>query len=103
MTIGMDTLKKGLELTLDHSDLDTLGTKYEGKVRDNYTTKDGKRIIVVTDRISAFDRVLGTLPFKGQVLNGVAAWWFDNTKDIVPNHVQEKIIAAYNASKTQEG
>ena len=56
-------------------------------MRDNYTTKDGKRIIVVTDRISAFDRVLGTLPFKGQVLNSVAAWWFDNTRDIVPNHV----------------
>jgi len=61
---------------------------YEGKVRDNYSAK-GRRIIVVTDRISAFDRVLGTLPFKGQVLNGLAAWWFEETKGIVPNHVLE--------------
>lgn len=87
MTVDEQTLRTGLELTLAHSDLDALGEKYEGKVRDNYTTEDGKRILVVTDRISAFDRVLGTLPFKGQVLNGLAAWWFDETKDIVPNHV----------------
>ena len=89
MTVDIDTLKKGLSLTLDHSDLDALGTKYEGKVRDNYTTQDGRRILVVTDRISAFDRVLGTLPFKGQVLNGLAAWWFDETESLVPNHVLE--------------
>jgi phosphoribosylaminoimidazole-succinocarboxamide synthase len=89
MTVDHDTLKKGLSLTLDATDFPTLGEKYEGKVRDNYTTKDGRRIIVVTDRISAFDRVLGTLPFKGQVLNSVAAWWFDQTKHIVPNHVLE--------------
>ncbi len=89
MTLDVETLRKGLELTLDHSDLDALGTKYEGKVRDNYVTPDGRRILVVTDRISAFDRVLGTLPFKGQVLNGLAAWWFEETKDICPNHVLE--------------
>jgi phosphoribosylaminoimidazole-succinocarboxamide synthase len=87
MTIDDTTLRKGLGLTLDGTDFPSLGEKYEGKVRDNYTTKDGRRIIVVTDRISAFDRVLGTLPFKGQVLNGVAAWWFTQTKSIVPNHV----------------
>ena len=73
MTLDIETLKRGLALTLDKSELDFLGTRYQGKVRDNYTTADGRRIIVVTDRISAFDRVLGTLPFKGQVLNGVAA------------------------------
>jgi phosphoribosylaminoimidazole-succinocarboxamide synthase len=87
MTVDEATLRKGLELTLDHTDLDALGKKYEGKVRDNYTTEDGRRIIVVTDRISAFDRVLGTLPFKGQVLNSLASWWFEQTKDAVPNHV----------------
>src|SRR5690606_36639743 len=80
-----ETLQQGLSLTLDATDLG-VGTKYEGKVRDNYTV-DGERIIVVTDRISAFDRVLGTLPFKGQVLNSLAAFWFEETKDIVPNHV----------------
>ena len=87
MTVSADTLRAGLALTLDHTDLDALGTKYEGKVRDNYTTRDGRRFLVTTDRISAFDRVLGTLPFKGQVLNGIAAWWFDQTKDVAPNHV----------------
>jgi phosphoribosylaminoimidazole-succinocarboxamide synthase len=80
------TLKKALPYCLAETDLPSLGSKYEGKVRDNYT-RDGKRYIVVTDRISAFDRVLGTIPFKGQVLNRLAAWWFDKTRDVVPNHV----------------
>src|SRR5580700_6731611 len=80
------TLRAALESTLDATHLDALGVKYEGKVRDNYTTRDGRRYIVVTDRISAFDRVLGTIPFKGQVLNGMAAWWFQQTKDVAPNH-----------------
>jgi phosphoribosylaminoimidazole-succinocarboxamide synthase len=87
MTVDIDTLKKGLELTLDASDLPWIGTRYQGKVRDNYSTADGKRVIVISDRISAFDRVLGTLPFKGQVLNRVADYWFETTKGIVPNHV----------------
>lgn len=86
MTVSNETLHLGLRAILDETDLDVLGHKYEGKVRDNYTA-GGKRYIVVTDRISAFDRVLGTLPFKGQVLNGLAAWWFEQTKDLVPNHV----------------
>src|SRR6185369_12355173 len=55
--------------------------------RDNYSTADGKRIIIVSDRISAFDRVLGTLPVKGQILNYVASWWFEQTKGVAPNHV----------------
>ena len=87
MTVDTETLRKGLACTLDGSDLPNLGTKYAGKVRDNYTTADGRRFIVVTDRISAFDRVLGTLPFKGQVLNRVASYWFHKTKDLVPNHM----------------
>lgn len=80
-------LREALTKTLDRTDLDQLGHKYEGKVRDNYTTQDGRRFIVVTDRISAFDRVIGTLPLKGQVLNRLAAWWFDKTKSVAPNHV----------------
>jgi phosphoribosylaminoimidazole-succinocarboxamide synthase len=89
MTVDEATLRRGLGLTLDGTNFSGLGERYEGKVRDNYSTRDGRRIIVVTDRISAFDRVLGTLPFKGQVLNGVAAWWFEQTKDVAPNHVLE--------------
>jgi phosphoribosylaminoimidazole-succinocarboxamide synthase len=79
-------LAANLGNTLDATDFPALGAKYEGKVRDNYTTKDGRRFIVVTDRISAFDRVLGTIPFKGQVLNRLAAWWFDKTAEVAPNH-----------------
>lgn len=63
-----------------------LGKKYQGKVRDYYVLKD-KRIIITTDRQSAFDRVLGHIPFKGQVLNQLSFFWFDKTKDIVQNHV----------------
>jgi phosphoribosylaminoimidazole-succinocarboxamide synthase len=63
------------------------GRRYQGKVRDNYTTRDGRRILVVTDRISAFDRILGTLPLKGQLLNAVAAFWFEETRSLVQNHV----------------
>jgi phosphoribosylaminoimidazole-succinocarboxamide synthase len=81
------TLERGLALTLDGTDFDFLGSRYEGKVRDNYSPGDGRRLIVVSDRISAFDRVLGTLPFKGQVLNQLAAHWFEQTRDVVPNHV----------------
>jgi phosphoribosylaminoimidazole-succinocarboxamide synthase len=84
--VADDVIRAQLTATLEKTSFPKLGSKYEGKVRDCYT-KDGKRIIVVTDRISAFDVVLGTIPFKGQVLNRIAAHWFDLTKDLVPNHV----------------
>ena len=74
-----------LTQTLEHTHLEGLGERYEGKVRDNYSRGD-RRYIVVTDRISAFDRILGTIPFKGQVLNRLAAWWFEKTKDVAKNH-----------------
>src|SRR3954468_19331863 len=83
--VSEEVIRAQLGKTLSRTDL-PLGEKYEGKVRDCYT-KDGKRTIVVTDRISAFDVVLGTIPFKGQVLNRIAAHWFELTKDLVPNHV----------------
>jgi phosphoribosylaminoimidazole-succinocarboxamide synthase len=79
-------LQTALGRCLERTDL-PLGEKYEGKVRDNYTTADGRRLIVVTDRISAFDRVLGAVPFKGQVLNRLAAWWFERTARVAPNHM----------------
>jgi phosphoribosylaminoimidazole-succinocarboxamide synthase len=88
MPVSDETLRAALGRTLDRTDLDALGAKYEGKVRDNYSTKDGRRIIVVTDRISAFDRVLGTLPLKGQILNRLAAWWFAKTAHVAKNHVR---------------
>jgi phosphoribosylaminoimidazole-succinocarboxamide synthase len=84
--VSDDVIRAQLTRTLEGTDLPILGEKYTGKVRDCYT-RDGKRIIVVTDRISAFDVVLGTIPFKGQVLNRIAAHWFELAKDLVPNHV----------------
>ena len=62
------------------------GSKKTGKVRDQYEL-DNKIVLITTDRQSAFDRVLASIPFKGQVLNLTSAWWFDQTKDIIPNHV----------------
>jgi phosphoribosylaminoimidazole-succinocarboxamide synthase len=84
--ISDDTLRQALTRPLDSTDFGWLGSKYEGKVRDNYTRAD-ERFIVVTDRISAFDTVLGTTPLKGQVLNRLAAYWFERTKDVAPNHM----------------
>ncbi len=86
MAVDEAILKEQLTHTIESTRFEKLGERYEGKVRDNYT-KDGKRFIVVTDRISAFDRILGTIPFKGQVLNRLAAWWFDKTKDVAKNHL----------------
>jgi len=80
-------LRAALEKTLDGTRFEGLGRRYEGKVRDNYSLDDGRRVLITTDRISAFDRVLGTLPLKGQVLNRLSAWWFDVTKDVAPNHL----------------
>jgi phosphoribosylaminoimidazole-succinocarboxamide synthase len=61
--------------------------KTSGKVRDWYDLPDGKRLIITTDRLSAFDKVLAVVPYKGQVLNQLAAWWFEQTRDIIPNHI----------------
>jgi phosphoribosylaminoimidazole-succinocarboxamide synthase len=71
---------------LDAVDLTGWGEKESGKVRDIYT-RDNQRLLITTDRVSAFDRVLGLIPYKGQVLNQLSAWWFEQTADIVGNHV----------------
>src|ERR1700757_1632687 len=64
-----------------------LPNHYRGKVRDNYDLPDGRRIIIATDRLSAFDRILTAIPCKGQVLTQIARFWFDSTRDVCPNHV----------------
>lgn len=84
--ISESVIRAKLNDVLESTDFKGLGAMEHGKVRDSYKQKD-RRILVVTDRISAFDVILGTIPFKGQVLNQMAAYWFDRTKDIVPNHV----------------
>jgi len=71
---------------LKGTDFKTLGEKKTGKVRDIYIQPD-RLILVTTDRHSSFDRIIAHIPWKGQVLNQISAWWFEQTKDIVPNHV----------------
>lgn len=76
---------KQMNNTLVKTDL-PIKDKYQGKVRDNYYIND-KIIMITTDRISAFDHVLGSVPFKGQVLNQMAVFWFKKTADIISNHL----------------
>lgn len=90
MPVSRETVRNYLEAgrRLDALDarFDALGTRYSGKVRENFS-KDGVRTIVVSDRVSAFDRVLGTIPLKGQVLNQLAGYWFEQTQDTFANHM----------------
>lgn len=81
-----DIIKQQLDKTLDETNFASLGKLYKGKVRDNYITED-IRIIIATDRLSAFDRVITTIPFKGQMLNEISGFWFEQTKNIVRNHI----------------
>jgi phosphoribosylaminoimidazole-succinocarboxamide synthase len=81
-------VERELAGTLDATSFHHLGRRHVGKVRDSYVDGD-VRIIVTTDRVSAFDRHLGTVPFKGQALNAIANYWFNETSDIVPNHLLE--------------
>ncbi len=74
-----------LRQTFAGIDLDFLGAKRSGKVRDIYA-RDDQLVLITTDRLSAFDHILGLVPFKGQVLNQLAAFWFEQTRDIVGNH-----------------
>ena len=64
-----------------------LPNRYKGKVRENYDLPDGNRIIIATDRLSAFDVILTSIPHKGHVLTQTARYWFEETADICPNHV----------------
>lgn len=99
-----ETLRRGLAHPLSDASPEALGLGggalaastrfYAGKVRDNFTFgagEDRERLLVVTDRLSAFDRVITTLPFKGQVLNQLAGYWFEETRHICPNHVVEVV------------
>jgi phosphoribosylaminoimidazole-succinocarboxamide synthase len=72
---------------LGDAEIPELPSHYRGKVRDNYDLPDGRRILIASDRLSAFDRILAVIPFKGQVLTQTARFWFEATSDICPNHV----------------
>jgi phosphoribosylaminoimidazole-succinocarboxamide synthase len=78
-----------LDQVLADATIPELPNHYRGKVRDNYDLPDGRRIIIATDRLSAFDRIITAIPLKGQVLTQIARFWFDATGDICSNHVLE--------------
>ena len=82
----MGFIEDQLNCTLNNAKLDIQGEFYKGKVRDNYFKND-TIVMVTSDRVSAFDHVLGTIPFKWQILTDIANFWFNKTKDIVPNHI----------------
>lgn len=84
--LSTDQLINAIPHALLRVDLPGFGPRLEGKVRDIYV-RDGQRVLITTDRVSAFDRVLGAIPFKGQVLNQLSAWWFEQVSDVVANHV----------------
>ncbi|MCP3097259.1 phosphoribosylaminoimidazolesuccinocarboxamide synthase [Myxococcus sp. K15C18031901] len=84
--MNTSALHAQLPHTLQQVDLPALGQHYRGKVRDTFRRGDSL-VLVTTDRLSAFDHVLTTIPFKGEVLNRLAAFWFERTKHICPNHV----------------
>lgn len=85
--LSRDIIVSQIKYVLKGTNFTNLGTRYEGKVRDNYT-QNNRRILVTTDRLSAFDRVIALIPFKGQVLNALTKFWFENTKDICPNYIE---------------
>jgi len=87
-----DILRAQLPHTLDKTPWTELRghafPRYDGKVRDCFIdAMHNERVIIVTDRLSAFDAVVGTIPFKGQVLNQLAEFWFRQTRAIAPNHM----------------
>ena len=75
--------------TLPDAVIPELPGYYRGKVRENYDLRNGARILVATDRVSAFDRNLAVIPLKGQVLTQTARFWFEATQSLCPNHVIE--------------
>lgn len=82
-----NALKTNAHRVLQDATIPELPNHYRGKVRDNYDLPDGRRIIVASDRLSAFDISLAAILFKGEVLTRTARFWFDATADICPNHV----------------
>ena len=99
--VGIDfgLLRDQCERTLAETQFSGLGTREAGKVRDNYVAGE-HRYLVATDRVSCFDVVVSTLPFKGQILNQLAAFWFERTRGVARNHLVE--VPDPNVSKVLE-
>ncbi len=86
-----ELIKNQLPLSISETNFD-IGKRYKGKVRDVYDLGD-KLLIIASDRISAFDHVLGIIPFKGEILTNLSLFWFNNTNDIIKNHIIKQIHA----------
>ncbi len=99
MGIDFGLLREQCERTLGETNFASLGRLEAGKVRDNYIAGE-YRYLVATDRVSCFDVIVSTLPFKGQILNQLAAFWFDKTRKIARNHLVE--VPDPNVSKVLE-
>lgn len=84
--VPTDKILESIPLALKTITIPQLGKKYQGKVRDYFLVGE-KRVLITTDRLSAFDRVLGHFPFKGQALNQLSQFWFEKTSDIIQNHM----------------
>jgi phosphoribosylaminoimidazole-succinocarboxamide synthase len=84
-----EVIRRQIHNVLTDATISDLPNHYKGKVRDTYSLDDGRMIIIATDRQSAFDRALASVPFKGEVLTQTARYWFEATRDICQNHVIE--------------
>lgn len=82
-------ISENLTNTISETFFDDLGFEIsKGKVRDIYSSKQNENMILIsTDRVSAFDRIIGFIPYKGQVISQISLWWFNETKHILPNHI----------------
>jgi phosphoribosylaminoimidazole-succinocarboxamide synthase len=99
LNISDETITSVISQAFENSQIALPGHS-TGKVRDWYDLPDRRRLIVTTDRLSAFDRNLAVVPYKGQVLNQLAAWWFEQTADVIPNHILS--IPDPNAAEVSE-
>lgn len=90
LILDKSIILENISNVLPETNFTTLGEVYHGKVRDNYIDKkNNRRILIVSDRLSAFDRIITTIPFKGQLLSQLAVFWFNKTKHLAPNHIIE--------------
>ena len=82
-----DVQLRALNNVLEEAYFSELPNYQRGKVRESYDLPDGRRVMIATDRQSAFDQILAAVPYKGQVLTQTARFWFEETREICPNHV----------------
>jgi phosphoribosylaminoimidazole-succinocarboxamide synthase len=85
--LNQNTVGELIAQTINEVEIDWPFERKRGKVREIFVLPDQRRLMVTTDRLSAFDRVLAAVPFKGQVLNQLSAFWFERTADLIPNHL----------------